>query len=158
MSLVTLLLGKILVGTVFACAVSVVPLLVGSLGLHVTTASAGMLLVSIVLTSLAFSAFGLVFASIPTRSVGSIMMPSTLLRWPLMFISGVFIPLNEMAPWTRALAYLSPLTYAQDLMNHAMLGTGMLSPWLDLVVLLLSGGLFLMLATWMHRRSRRLGY
>jgi ABC-2 type transport system permease protein len=158
MSLVTLLLGKMLVGTVFACAVSVVPLLAGSLGLHVTVASAGMLSVSIVLTSLAFSAFGLVFASIPTRSVGSIMMPSTLLRWPLMFISGVFIPLNDMAPWTRALAYLSPLTYAQDLMNHAVLGTGMLSPWLDLVVLLLSGSLFLMPAMWMHQRSRRLGY
>jgi ABC-2 type transport system permease protein len=158
MSLVTLLLGKMLVGTFFACAVSVVPLLVGSLGLHVTVASAGMLLVGIVLTSLAFSAFGLVFASIPTRSVGSIMMPSTLLRWPLMFISGVFIPLNEMAPWTQALARLSPLTYAQDLMNHAVLGTGMLSPWLDLAVLFLSGSLFLMPAVWMHQRSRRLGY
>ena len=69
-----------------------------------------MLMVGIVLAGLTFSAFGLVFASIPTRSVGSIMMPSTLLRWPLMFISGVFIPLEEMAAWTRVLAYLSPLT------------------------------------------------
>jgi ABC-2 type transport system permease protein len=158
MSLVTLLLGKMLVGTFFACAVSVVPLLVGWLALHVAAASTGMLLVSTVLASLAFSAFGLVFASIPTRSVGSIMMPSTLLRWPLMFISGVFIPLNEMAPWTRVLAHLSPLTYSQDLMNHAVLGTGMLNPWLDSVVLALSAGLFLVPILWMHQRSRRLGY
>ena len=158
MSLVTLLLGKTLVGTFFAIVVSVVPLSVGLLGLHVTVASAGMLLVSIVLASLAFSAFGLVFASIPTRSVGSIMMPSTLVRWPLMFISGVFIPLDEMALWMRVLAYLSPLTYAQDLMNHAVLGTGMLIPWLDVAVLLLSGGLFLLPSMWMHRRARRLGY
>ena len=64
----------------------------------------------------------------------------------------------EMAPWTLVLAYLSPLTNSQDLMNHAVLGTGMLSPWLDLVVLLLSGGVFLMSAVWMHKRSRRLGY
>ena len=60
------------------------------------------------------------------------MMPSTLVRWPLLFISGIFIPLGEMAPWTRALAYLSPLT----------------------VVLLV----FLVLAARMHRRSRALGY
>jgi ABC-2 type transport system permease protein len=158
MSLVTLLLGKILVGALFASAVSILPLLVGWLWLHVTVARPGVLLVGIVLASLTFSAFGLVFASIPTRSVGSIMMPSTLLRWPLMFISGVFIPLEEMAAWTLVLAYLSPLTYSQDLMNHAVLGTGMLSPWLDLVVLLLSGGVFLMSAVWMHKRSRRLGY
>jgi ABC-2 type transport system permease protein len=158
MSLVTLLLGKTLVGAFFAIAVSVVPLLVGLLGLHVTLANAGMLLAGIVLASLAFSAFGLVFASIPTRSVGNIMMPSTLVRWPLMFISGVFIPLGEMAPWVRVLAYLSPLTYAQDLMNHTVPGTGMLSPWLDLAVLLLSGGLFLVPSVWMHQRSRKLGY
>jgi ABC-2 type transport system permease protein len=158
MSLVTLLLGKVLVGTFFACAVSVVPLLVGWLALHVDIASAGMLAIGILLASLAFSAFGLVFASVPTRSVGSIMMPSTLLRWPLMFISGVFIPLEEMAPWTRGLAYLSPLTYGQDLMNHAVLGAGLLDPWLDLGVLLLSAGLLLLPAVWLHQRSRRLGY
>jgi ABC-2 type transport system permease protein len=158
MSLITLLLGKTLVGAFFAIMVSVVPLSVAWLGLHVTVANAGMLLVSIVLASLAFSAFGLIFASIPTRSVGSIMMPSTLMRWPLMFISGVFIPLDEMAPWVRVLACFSPLTYAQDLMNHAVLGMGMLVPWLDMIVLLLSGGLFLVPSMWMHRRARRLGY
>jgi ABC-2 type transport system permease protein len=158
MSLVTLLLGKTLVGALFACTVSVVPLLAGLLVLHVTVANAGMLTAGILLASLAFSAFGLVFASVPTRSVGSIMMPSTLLRWPLMFISGVFVPLEDMAPWTRVLAYLSPLTYAQDLMNHAVLEAGLFSPWLDLAVLLLSGVLFLLPAMWMHRRSRKLGY
>jgi ABC-2 type transport system permease protein len=157
MSLASLLLGKTLVGAVFAIAVSVVPLLVGLLGLQVSLANAGMLLVGIVLASLAFSAFGLVFASIPTRSVGNIMMPSTLVRWPLMFISGIFIPLGDMAPWARGLAYLSPLTYAQDLMNHAVLGVGLLRPWLDLIVLALSAGLFLVPSVWMHRRARKLG-
>jgi len=158
MSLVTLLLGKTLVGAFFAIVVSVVPLLVGLLGLHVTVANAGMLSIGIVLASLAFSAFGLVFASIPTRSVGNIMMPSTLVRWPLLFISGVFIPLEEMTPWARAFSYLSPLTYAQDLMNHAVLRAGLLNPWLDLAVLLLAIGVFLVPAVLMHRRARRLGY
>ena len=115
-------------------------------------------LAGIVLASLAFSAFGLIFASIPARSVGSIMMPSTLIRWPLLFVSGVFIPLEEMATWMRTLAYISPLTYAQDLMNHLVPGKGLLNPWLDLVALLLSGVLFLLMAVYLHRRSRRLGY
>lgn len=158
MSLVTLLLGKALVGTFFAMAVSVVPLSVGLLGLHVDVADAGLLLAGLVLASLAFSTLGLAFASIPTQSVGSIMMPSTLIRWPLLFISGIFIPLQEMATWTRILAHLSPLTYAQDLMNHAVPGVGLLNPWLDLAVLLVSGILFLVPSMLMHRRSRQLGY
>jgi len=86
------------------------------------------------------------------------MMPSTLVRWLLLFISGIFIPLGEMAPWTRALAYLSPLTYAQDLMNHAVPGTGDLNPWLDLTLLPVVLLAFLVLAARMHRRSRALGY
>jgi len=58
----------------------------------------------------------------------------------------------------RAVAYLSPLTYAQDLMNHAVLGQGLLNPWLDVVVLLLSGVLFLLPSVKLHQRGRKLGY
>jgi len=46
--------------------------------------------------------------------------PCTVLRWGLLFISGVFVPLVEISPAARTLAYLSPLTYAQDLMSYAV--------------------------------------
>jgi len=158
MSLATLLLGKTLVGTFFAVVVSAVPLLVGLIWLHVAVADVGLLLAGLVLGSLTFSAFGLVFASIPAQSVGSIMMPSTLIRWPLLFISGIFVPLGEMASWARILAYLSPLTYTQDLMNRAVLGVGYLNRWLDLALLPLLLVVFLVLAARLHHRSRVLGY
>jgi ABC-2 type transport system permease protein len=93
----------------------------------------------------------------PTTNPGDVQMPSTLLRWGLLFISGVFIPLSEMAPAARAIAYLSPLTYAQDVMNHAFLGNGLLNPWLDLSMLALSGLLFLIPSVKMHQRARVLG-
>jgi len=70
----------------------------------------------------------------------------------------VFIPLAEMAPAARVVAYLSPLTYAQDLMNHAVLGMGTISSWLDLALLLVCGILFMVPPVLMHRRARRLGY
>ena len=158
MSLATLLLGKTLVGTFFATAVSLVPLMVGLVFLGVVVENVLVLLGGILLASLAFSAFGLIFASFPTRSVGNIMMPSTLIRWPLMFISGIFVPLEEMAPWARTLAYASPLTYAQDLMNHAVLGVGSIPRWVDLVVLPLLLIVFLVPSAWLHRRGRKLGY
>ena len=85
-------------------------------------------------------------------------MPSTLLRWGLLFISGIFIPLVDMGAVARTLAYISPLTYAQDLMNHGVLGQGLLNPWLDLAVLLASGIIFLLPSIWMHNKSRKLGF
>jgi len=133
-------------------------LLVGVLWLRVPVANAGLLVMALPLSSLAFSAFGLLFASIPARSVGSIMMPSTLIRWPLLFVSGVFVSLEEMAPWTRVLSFLSPLTYTQDLMNHAVPDLGYLSPWLDLALLPVLTTAFLAAAARLHHRSRVLGY
>ncbi|MBL7161483.1 MAG: hypothetical protein ISS57_02680 [Anaerolineales bacterium] len=50
------------------------------------------------------------------------------------------------------------LTYAQDLMNFAVLGDGLLDPWLDLGVLLLTAVLFLLPSVKLHQRARVLGY
>ncbi|MCD6290534.1 MAG: ABC transporter permease [Anaerolineae bacterium] len=158
MSLLTLLLGKMAVGALFAIAVSLVALLAGVLVFGVAVAHPWLLAVGILLGACCFAALGLVFGSIPTRSPGDVQMPSVLLRWGLLFISGVFVPLRDMAPLARAVAYLSPLTYAQDLMDHAVAGTGMLSPHLDVAALLLFGILFLSPSIWLHRRSRQLGY
>jgi ABC-2 type transport system permease protein len=158
MSLLTLLLGKTAVGALFAIGVSAFSLIVGVVAFGATLAQPWLLVAGVILGSFSFSALGLIFGSIPTRNPGDVQMPSTLLRWGLLFISGVFIPLAEMAPAARTVAYLSPLTYAQDLMNHAVLGMGLLSPWLDLLVLLASGILFMVPPIWMHRRGRRLGY
>ena len=158
MSLLTLLLGKAAVGAFFAIAVSVIALTVGVVAFGVSITQPWLLAAGVPLGSFSFSALGLIFGSIPTRNPGEVQMPSLLLRWGLLFISGVFIPLTEMAPTARAVAYISPLTYAQDLMNHAVPGAGLLNPWLDLAVLLVSGALFLAPSMLMHRRSRQLGY
>ena len=158
MSLASLLLGKTLVGAFFAVATASVPLLIGVIFLHVSVASVSLLVIGAVLAGLAFSALGVVFGSIPTRSVGGIMMPSTLVRWPLLFISGIFIPLSDMAPVPRALSFLSPLTYAQDLMNHAVLGTGYIDYWLDIALLPVLLVVFLVISARLHHRSRVLGY
>ncbi len=158
MSLITLLLGKTAVGAFFAVVVASVSALIGVLVFGTAIVHPGLMIAGILIAAFTFSTLGLIFGSIPTRNPGDVQMPSTLLRWGLLFISGVFIPLSEMNPTARAIAYLSPLTYAQDLMNFAILGAGLFNPWLDLGVLLLTGVLFLLPSIKLHQRSRVLGY
>lgn len=158
MSLVTLLLGKTAVGAFFAVSVSAVALAASVLLYGTTVAQPGLLVAGVLLGAFSFSSLGLVFGSIPTSNPGDVQMPSTLLRWGLLFVSGVFIPLSEMAPAARFLAYLSPLTYAQDLMNHAVLGQGLINQWLDLTVLAVSAGVLLLPSIRLHRRARVLGH
>lgn len=181
MSLITILLGKALVGVFFCLVVSAISLLAGVFFFGVTIANPPLLLISIVVSALAFAALGILFSSGTATSPGQILMPTMLLRWPLLFISGVFVPLERMSPYLRALAYLSPLTYAQDVLTTAIMGgayevkkivkpcgrvveefgdvmSGLQSPLLDLVILLCLVLLFLIPALKLHDRSRRLGY
>jgi ABC-2 type transport system permease protein len=158
MSLFTLLLGKIAVGAFFAIAVSSIAAIVGVLFLDASIAQPALMIAGIFIGSFTFSTMGLIFGSIPTRNPGDVQMPSTLIRWVLLFVSGVFVPLSEMSTVARGISYISPLTYAQDLMNHAVLGTGELALWLNLSVLFLSGIIFLLPSIKLHQRGRVLGY
>jgi ABC-2 type transport system permease protein len=184
MSLGTVIVGKSLVGVFFGLVVSLLPLVIGLTVFRVTIASPVLLLVGMILTSCVFAALGTLFASGSAQMPCQVLIPTMLLRWPLLFISGVFIPLEQMNPWMRALSYLSPLTYAQDLLNHAVVGSsaqdalvewvhgiqmcriiesrslygGVQSPLLDLSMLLLMLALFSIAALKLHYRSRRLGY
>ena len=158
MSLITLLLGKTAVGAIFAIVVASVSAVVGTIVFGTGIAQPGLLIAGILVGSFSFSTLGIIFGSIPTRNPGEVQMPSTLLRWGLLFISGVFIPLAEMSAPARYVSYISPLTYAQDLMNHAVLGIGLINPWLDLFVLLLTVVIFLLPSYKLHQRGRVLGY
>ena len=56
---------------------------------------------------------------------------------PMMFVSGVFYPVETM-PWIlQKIAYIFPLTYLNDAMRGIMLqGKTLGDVWLDLIVLL----------------------
>jgi len=65
------------------------------------------------------------------------MMLSSLVRLPLIFISGIFIPLSQLSGWVLVLTMLSPLTYLVDLFNGAMNGNAVYPAWIDMLVLLI---------------------
>ena len=155
-SLPAILLGKTLAGVIFGLVVAVLPLGVGlALGAQVT--SLAWLAVGLVLSAGAFSSLGVLFSTIGGQNVGAVMMPATLIRWPLLFVSGLFIPLADLAWWSKPLAYLSPLTYAHDVINGAMGGTGYLSPVLDVAALVAFWIVFLAVGLRLHEAGRRRG-
>jgi len=158
LSMACLLFGKTLVGVVFAMSVALIPLIIGLAVFHLEVQNPVLLGGAIILSAMSFSALGVWFGSFPARSVGTVMMPSTLLRWPLLFVSGIFIPLARMPVWARIVSYLSPLTYAHDAIKHAVSGSGSQPAVLDMMALPAFLILFLFLAVQLYRRVRKLGY
>jgi len=47
------------------------------------------------------------------------MMLSNLVRLPVIFISGVFVHVEELPAWGRIISFVSPVTYVADLTRFA---------------------------------------
>jgi ABC-2 type transport system permease protein len=90
--------------------------------------------VAIVAGAFAFSALGMLFAA-AAKDMPTANMSLTALRLPMLFIGGVFIPIQALPLQLRVVSYLTPLTYVIDALREAMMVP---STWfaIDLLVLL----------------------
>ena len=79
---------------------------------------------------------------------------SSLVRLPLIFISGVFVPHAEMPPWGQRPSPLSPLSYSADLIRVGFGGTPYFPVPLDIAALVGFAMLFLAAARYIHRLTR----
>jgi len=80
------------------------------------------------------------------------MMISNLVKFPLVFISGIFIPLEQMPPWGQMLAWFSPLTYIVDIVRYSFTNSNFLPIIIDFVVLILFTIAGTGLSMYLHKR------
>jgi len=153
-SFYAIILGKALGGVLFSLFISLIALLAAWLFLGVTMASPFILFFALILASLCFSLLGIMFAMFPTENPGDIMMMLNFIRLPLMFISGIFIPVETLPLWAKLVSSFSPLTYANDLFRFGIEGKIHFSLTADLVVLLLSAGAFLFIGIRLDKKFR----
>lgn len=156
-SLTTVMLGKTLAGMIFGILVGLAALVIGSLTLDTHVTNWILLALSLLLAAGACSALGVLFSTLPRRDVGSVMMLSMLVRWPLLFVSGLFVPLSDLGTWGQKLAWLSPLTFANDVLHGAMGGTSTYAPGVDLAALAGFWGVFLWVGLRLHEWGRQKG-
>jgi ABC-2 type transport system permease protein len=90
----------------------------------------------LILGALCFIGFG-IMVSARVSSQEDFMQSVMPITMPMMFLSGVFYPIETM-PWIfQKIAYILPLTYVNDALRAVMLkGSGVVDIWLDIVVLL----------------------
>ena len=79
---------------------------------------------------------------------------ANLIRLPLIFISGVFVPVAEMTEWGQRLAPLSPLSHSADLIRIGLGSVGYFSVAASVAMLLAFMAAFIVLAEVLHRRSQ----
>ena len=144
--------GDMIASTLFGIGITLITVIIGLvLGLsllHAVTLGAGILL-----AACCFSAIGMLLAVPPTNTPSNIMMLSSLIKFPLVFISGIFIPLEQMPPWGLALAVCSPLTYFTDLVRYSFTGTNYFPVLGDIAALIVFTLIFTAGTMYLHKRT-----
>lgn len=134
-SVATLIFGDMLASLIFGIGISLVPLIIG-LFIGINVIYPIILISGIILAGVCFSSLGLLLSTPPTNAPSNIMMISSLVRFPVVFISGIFIPLGNMSFWGKIVASLSPLTYFADLTRYCIGGTSYYSILFDFMALI----------------------
>lgn len=151
-SINTIILGDIVAGMIFGIIINIIVIIVSQVFLNYSI-NIFILLTGIVLASFCFSSLGVLLASPSVRAPSHIMMFSSLIRFPLIFISGIFIPLENLHGIARILTYLSPITYLVDIFNFSFKGESSISLIIDFAALFAFTVVFMYLSNRFHKRN-----
>ncbi len=154
MSKGAIILGKTLHQVILQLARAVV-LILGAILLLGVTMNGSWLLVAIVLAMFTFGAVGLGMAiSAVSEDMISFQAISMLIGFPSMFATGVFYPLSSVPDWMRWIAYMVPLSYANDAMRTIMIkGLGLSFIANDLIILAFFAIFYFALGVYLFRRE-----
>lgn len=148
-----ILVGDSLASATFCLISSAVPLALAYILIGMNLTQVALAVVSVIIGSICFAFFGQLLSSPPADQTSTIMMIGTMVKFPLIFISGIFIPLAALPETIRFVSLLSPLTYLADLFWGLLTGVSVFHPLLNLVVM--AGWTFLLVvASFLaHRRT-----
>jgi len=150
----TIVFGKSLAGSVFGIMLSLVTALGTILLTRSTIANPLPFATVTIIGAFAFSALGMLVAAaakdMPTANISL-----TALRLPMIFIGGVFIPVQALPPPLRIISYMTPLTYMVDALKESMTTPSIMFA-IDLVALIVWFAIFQSLAVIILNKKARL--
>ena len=152
-SLATIMAGKILGGAVFGMMMAGVMTIISLVFLNATVIHPILFIIVLILTVLTHSALGALVA-VSVKEVFEAQTLSNYFRFPMVFLCGVFLPVEAMPLPIQVIANLLPLTYSVDALRHTLTGS-INYPLLlrDLVALALFLTVFMTLATKLLKKS-----
>ncbi|MBN2505747.1 MAG: ABC transporter permease [Verrucomicrobia bacterium] len=87
------------------------------------------------------SAFTGLFVAVTASEVFEAQMFSNFFRFPMLFLCGLFFPIQQLPAWLRPLSYCLPLTYGADALHASIRQSGQMPLSLDFGMLILLSAL-----------------
>jgi ABC-2 type transport system permease protein len=113
------------------------------------------LIVVFIIGALSFNALGYLISSL-SKTTEAYMGVANIVSFLMMFLSGVFFPVDTLPEWLQPVSNLLPLTYFAEGLRDSMVydtGIGTGSLWLGLGNMVIWGGIAFMIGAWFYRRK-----
>ena len=107
--------GAILFGTINAF----VPILVAMLLTDLSAVNFSILVPATILIAISSTFLGL-FIAVSVKEVFEAQTFSNFFRFPMIFLCGLFFPIEHLPVWLRPLSYVLPLTYGTDVLHSSI--------------------------------------
>lgn len=118
-STASIILGKLMGGTVFDLIISTVMTVITVLFLGATITNPLVFIFTLLLTNIVHSALGALVA-VSVKEVFEAQTLSNYFRFPMIFLCGVFLPVTEMPLILGYIGKLLPLTYSVEILRSLM--------------------------------------
>jgi ABC-2 type transport system permease protein len=131
-----LMLAKTSGAIVFGIANAFVPIMMAAFLVDLAGVNWAALLPAVFLIAVSSTFLGL-FIAVSVSEVFEAQTFSNFFRFPMVFLCGLFFPIDRLPPILRPLSYLLPLTYGADILHGAFGGESALPFLLDFGILLI---------------------
>jgi ABC-2 type transport system permease protein len=151
-SLKLLMLAKTAGAIFFGVVNAFVPLVFASFLTDLSGVNWAVLTPAVVLIAISSTFLGL-FIAVSVKEVFEAQTFSNFFRFPMIFLCGLFFPVERLPIWLRPLSYALPLTYGVDVLQASIRRAGHMPLTLDFGLLVVFGGLLFSLSLRNIRRK-----
>ncbi len=151
-SLKTLMLAKTSGAILFGTLNALVPIFIAMFLADLSAINWGVLIPAMVLIAVSSTFLGL-FIAVSVKEVFEAQTFSNFFRFPMIFLCGLFFPIEQFPIWLKPLSYILPLTYGADILHSSINQAGHLPLLLNFVLLIVfCVALFLVSLRNIHRK------
>ena len=129
-----LMLAKTSGAILFGIANAFVPVIIAAFLMDITQVSWLAFVPAVVLISVSSTFLGL-FIAVAVSEVFEAQTFSNFFRFPMIFLCGLFFPVQQLPTFLKPFSFALPLTYGADVLHGAVHGAHMLPFVLDLLIL-----------------------
>ena len=129
-----LMLAKTSGAILFGMANAFVPVLLATFLADLSQVSWGVFVPAVFLIAVASTFLGL-FIAVAVKEVFEAQTFSNFFRFPMIFLCGLFLPIENLPVFLRPLSYILPLTYGVDVLHGAVHGGYAMPLFLDISLL-----------------------